>query len=207
MLLACEPWRQVGLGWGVHQVSSTLNVFFFLLTLFSWCYMPWGSKLPSQLQISRILVVSLFYSWLYSLDDACLGTEAPLTASDLKNFDSFTFLFMTLFTLCCMCWDSKLPSYLQVSRILTISHFFLNLWSWWSSCCVPPSPFRPLSWVTVGARKGGDAVGSPLSFNFSEFLLFDSLVVLALVNFLHIFLEEFSVNFLSFLCMSIISCH
>ena len=61
MLLACEPWRQVELGWEVHQVSSTLNFFFPLDSVLLMLH-ALGLEAPSQLQVSRILIVSLFYS-------------------------------------------------------------------------------------------------------------------------------------------------
>ena len=56
----------MGLGWEVYQVSSTLNLFFPLDSVFLMLH--------------------------------ALGLEALLTASGLKDFDCFTFLFMTLFT-------------------------------------------------------------------------------------------------------------
>ena len=75
-----------------------------------------------------------------------LRLEAPLIASGLKDFESFTILIMTLFLWCCILWGSKLHSYLQVSRILTLYHFFSRLCFLDATCpraWSSPHTFRP----------------------------------------------------------------
>ena len=179
--------------------------------------MPRGTKLPSFLQVSRILKNSLFiFDFVVLMLLACeppetggtrvggpsgrehfefyffpldsdllmlhaLRLEAPLTASGLKDFDSFTFLIMTLFSWCCMPRSSahtfksqgfwQCIIFFQDSVHLMLhalgleaplipsglevfddfTFFLLNLWSW---CCIPPSPMRPLSWTTGGTGEG-----------------------------------------------------